>query len=823
MKVKRKLFLIIAAAIVLFSSAGIIYLNKVILPTEIKSLIVQGLEGATQERVSLGSVQFNIFKGLVLRDLTINEGPKALIRIKEGSCTFLFFPIFKKNLIFPSIKLVSPEVFLERFSDNTLNLAHILPKAKEKKLRQEFNLIINKVTIINARINFQDDTLSSPFSKTLDSLNGDIFFGLPNNIRFNLTGGIAANPRIELGVSGVFNIASKRLISKLSVKNLSPQELSAYYKDFGISFQQGLVDCLGNLEFKDGLVSVNATAKIYNLILSRGSIKSRVNLNIAADTRYDLKENKLFYQGDAEFNQTDISGLDAIGGISDIRGRIHFDNNGLSSERLLANVAGLPLEIKLSLSDFSSPVINLRVSNFDLNSAQKALENRFKQALPVKINGSAGMFIAFDKKAGENQPMRINGYLDVLNAAVKSGEIASTFEDIKGRIEFNMQGLEWKGINFKYQGLPYIISGTLTDFAHPHVQFSLSSAQLSLESGLIVNAKQVEIERLKGKYLNSEFSLCGKIELSNPKSFPLELSGVLDIDLKDMNIPFKKFSSELERAKPAGAVQVKFDASGDINDFKSMVINAQALSSSLSVYGLKTADFFLEYKQAGGVLRIPSMRISLYDGAINANAAMNFNSKNLPYRLELDIKDIKLEKLKLDTSIKDKEIAGIVQAQATLNGFSNDISKLSGQGDINIRDGKLWQLNLFQGMGKLIFGKDFANIIFNEGQCSFVIKDKAFFTDSLKLKSNLAELSGCAKINFDSAIDASIEVHVLDQMAPLTSTFKDVATAIVGKSDKFGMIKISGTLAQPKYKFQPSVIDIIKGLKDCFLGNNSKN
>jgi hypothetical protein len=263
---------------------------------------------------------------------------------------------------------------------------------------------------------------------------------------------------------------------------------------------------------------------------------------------------------------------------------------------------------------------------------------------------------------------------------------------------------------------------------------------------------------------------------------------------------------------------MQFNLDGNLSDFKSCAIKAELSSQSLSIYGLKSHDFLMSYNQSEGIIDIPLIHSSLYDGTIEAGAKMNLNSANPPYFINADIQNIKIEKLKLDTKAKEKDISGTLQAQLKLNGFLNDISKLKGTGKINISEGKLWQLNLFRGLGSLLFAKDFANIVFQEGACAFLVQDQYIFTDDLRLKSNIADLSGPVKIGFDSSIDASLNVQVLDEMVPLTGTFKDITTAIVGQAGRFGIIKISGTLNEPKYKFQPAVVDIIRGLKDAIFG-----
>jgi hypothetical protein len=157
-------------------------------------------------------------------------------------------------------------------------------------------------------------------------------------------------------------------------------------------------------------------------------------------------------------------------------------------------------------------------------------------------------------------------------------------------------------------------------------------------------------------------------------------------------------------------------------------------------------------------------------------------------------------------------------AQLKLSGFSDDPGKLSGTGKILVNEGKLWQLNLFKGMGSLLFTKDFSSIVFSEASCDFLIQDKYIFTENLKMLSDIADLEGNARIGFDSSLDISLNVKVEDENAPLTGTFKDITTAIIGEAGRFGVIRITGTIKEPKYKFQAAVVDIIKGLKDAIFG-----
>jgi uncharacterized protein involved in outer membrane biogenesis len=663
----KKKLLLIFVIVILVVSAGIIYLNRVVLPVKIKALIINSLQEKTHKQVSIESLRFGIFKGLVLRNLVIYDAQGPLVSLKEGSCTFLIWPFFRKMIVIPSLNLKYPQVFLERRKDGTFNLQDLFSAKISGAKAQKFQIFVYKVALTNGRIHFTDNSLAQTFAKDIDNLNLNLYLSLPASVKFNLRGEIPENPLIKINATGEFRIPEKHLTAKVSIKDFSPGEFLAYYQGLGVNVSEGLIDTTMGLE-----------------------------LNILADKQ-------------------------------------------------------------------------------------------------------------------------VNGYLDILNGIIKLEKIGSPIEGINGRLEFSRDYFKCPELNFKYLGLDYKMTGVLTDFHSPQVQLGLYSKGLSLESNFAINNKLLRLSKCEGRYLNSDFSVTGDINAEEFPKLNADINGELNINLEDIKEPLKKFKTLLERINPKGTMHAQFTLNGNINDIKSCVLAAKVSSPSISAYGLKAKELALTYNQEGGIIDIPLIHLSLYDGTVAANAGMNLNSANLPYWVSADIENIRLEKLKLDTAAKEKDIAGTMRAQGKINGFSNDLSRLNGAGNIFITDGKLWELNLFKGLGSLLFARDFASIIFSEGSCGFLISDKHIFSDNLKLKSNIAELSGAVKIGFDNSIDASLNVNILDEMVPLSGTFKDITTAIIGQSGRFGVIKISGTLKEPKYKFQPAVADIIKGLKDIFL------
>jgi len=817
---KKKLlakFFITFVSFIILLSITIIYLNRVVLPTKIKSLIIQALQEQTQKKVSLESVKFNIFKGLVLKNLVIYDGLNKIIALKEGSCTVLIFPFFKKQIIIPSIRLVNPVIFLERRQDNTFNLQELFPKKSAKEKKQKFNLIFYKVSIKNGYINFQDNTLAPIFTKTIDNLNLVVRLSLPATVKLDLKLEIPANPKTKLTARAQYWIPKQHGIARIDIQDLSPKEFLGYFRGSGLSMPGGAINASIKINFMNNILNADLDAKARDFVILKDKITGSLNSSLDASLQYHLANKQLEYSGNMDILAADISGLEFVDRIRDIKGGVRFGNSGLSSDNLTGNCLGIPIEVKFELTDFNNPLLNATIlSNPDLNYLKGILKKRFGIEAPASIQGKGKLSLVLVTKIPSTEPPQINGYLDLLGAAIKFEKLKNPIDNIIGRLEFSQNQLQWSGLNFKFLDIAYKTSGTLTNFKAPGLQFDLSSQDIHLESILAIKDKIVRLSKCQGRYINSDFSLKGNIDATETNNVVADLAGALNLELNDLKVPLKKFEKQLEKLAPSGIVQGELNLSGNINDIKSCAIKAKFTSPEVSFYGLKGQDFSLDYNQADGLADIPLLHLSLYDGSLDASAKMNLSTQNLPYWLSLNIQNVKLEKLKLDTTARKKDLSGTIQAQAKINGYSGDLDKINGAGQISITDGRLWELNLFQGLGSLLFTKDFTSIVFSKGYCAFIIQDKYIFTDSLILNSNLADLSGTVKIGFDSSIDASLDVHVLDE-APLSGTFKDITTAIMGRAGRFGVIKIGGTLKEPKYKFKTAVTDIIKGLKDIFF------
>lgn len=820
-----KKFIIIVLILFLFIFSGVVYLNKVFLPRKIKSIIVSNLAQRTRKNVTLGSLEFNIFKGLVLRDLVIADSQNVILSTRQANCGIFIWPVFKKRIIISSINLKSPYIFLERFKDGSFNLQDIfmsspavvkMPESKESKSKKsEFSVSVYKINISSGSIVFQDDTLAVQFKKEIRNIQLSLGLVLPASVKFNFKGEIPNNPPAFIYAWGEYKVLNQELAANLSVNNLLPRDFEAYYSNFGLDLLSGSADGQAKLNFKGQLLHIEAAAKVTKLVLAKEKVKASLNLGLESKVNYNLQTRKVSFDGACDIQQADISGLDFFGELKNLYGKVVFNERSLVAQGLKAELLGMPFEVNLGIKDFSALALNIN-TNLSLSFLPVIAKEKFNFTYVSSALGKADLFIKLhpDAKGG----WVIQGKVDITGAGLKLAKQETPLENISATLEFSQQGFSWSDTKFKYQDMDYQSSGELSDFSAPNIKLQLFSRDLSLFSAFGFTDKKIKITQAKGKYLDSQFLISGDIDNSDPANPQVDASGKINFDLGDLNKLLAKKYPVIKNMQPKGQLEAQFTLSGPIYDFKNCLIQARLSSNNFSLYGLRAQDFLLDYLQEQKIVRIPAMRIVFYDGVIDGLASLNLDTATLPYHIELQANGVKLEKLKLDTLSKNKNISGTFQGEVKLNGFSDELNKLSGAGQFSVKEGRLWELNLLQGMGKLLFAKDLGSIELSECACSFLVKDKFAYTDNLKLKSNVAELSGSLKIGFNGSLEGALDVDILSEMVPLSGTLKDVTTAIMGQVGKFGVIKLSGTLHEPRYHFSPVVTNIIKGLTDIIFG-----
>lgn len=800
-------FILIVLALSIF--AGIFYLNEVASPAKLKRLVTEEIEAVTGKKVLLGSLRFNIFKGVVLKGLVLYDDTNVLVNIKEASCIPLVMPVFRKEIIIPMIRLESPTISLRRRADNSINLLDLFNQKYTPK--HGYSIIIRKIRITGAQVNFADETLTPKYTKDIKNLNIYLYFSLPSKARFDLDFEIPSESPIRVDSSGEYDIMQKKFAAKIVAKDISLKEFSRYYDSLGVSIPEGVTDAVIDLALKDDIISAEINGQSNGLVISKDKMSAKTDFSSRTSVRYLLKDRQYEYSGNIKINNMGISGLEYVEKADDIKGDLKFANSRLSSDNISAKVFSLPVEVKINLVKLDVSLLDIYIaSNIKLGTLRTILKDKFKLKIPAEVEGDGRIYLTTKYKMPITSPPEVRGSLDMMNAAISIEKGKRSIEKLNGTLQFEANRIIWSDVDFDYLNTAYKTSGDLSNFDTPGVQIKLSSKDLSLESVFAVNDKLITFAKFAGRYMNSDFSLAGGIDLSASSAINSDIAGSLDVDISDLKTTLKNFKDKLEWMKAIGSLHADFNLKGNMKDIKFCAIEAKILSSSISLCGLKPTNIIIDYYQKDGFADMPRIHSFLYGGTLDAVARINLGKKDNPYSISADIKDVMLEKLKIDTGFRDKDISGSIRIQAKVDGLSNSLSSLTGSGKLAINNGKLWQLNLFRGLGVLLFTSDFSEVLFKRASASFIVKDKAVLTDGFWLKSDLIDMYGSARIGFDNSINASLKAEITDE-ALESGARKNITTAI----GKYTLIDVKGTLKEPKYTLKPDIGGIIGDLQSA--------
>lgn len=803
---KRLIHVIIALAIIL--TGAVSYLGVITLPVKISTAVVEELEKATGKRILIEAVRFNLFKGLVLEDLVIYDDNEIFIWAKNVSCGITLSGLLENRLAIPAVTIDSPAIYLERRFDASFNIAELT--LADYKPSIAVAVVLHRVMVKNARVIFVDRTLDPAFKERIDDISMDIKLSLPDKMALNLSCTVPFESPMHLKFSGVYYTLTRELAGRLGMKNLNLNELKSYYRASGISFPRGSVDAEGALRIKDDAIELDIDGRIKGLDIDKEKLNIKLDSLIKLMVQYDLKDKALEYAGKLDVSSMDLSGIDGMKKLENIKANVEFNDSRLWSENIIADACGIRWKARVNIFNFAAPILDIYAdSEAHLSVVQKMLKEEFNIKLPTDISGKSNIKLAIQMQS--DKPMNMNGYITLDGATISLGAGNFPIEDVTGEAKFNLDGIKWSDVKLKYREAQYVSSGSLVNYTAPKIRLEASSPGLSFKTAFSVRGQVVKISSLNGKYFGSTFSAYGEAAFPSKKPVKADIKGTLEIELADLK-KMNKDSKEIEKIKPAGKMAVKFNLSGDPANLKTCGIRARINSPDVSAYGLKFTDMMIDYAQAAGIGQVKYIKSMLYGGSLYASGRIDWKAGTLPYSFNVDLKDVKLEDIKMDTGFKDKDVSGDITALAKLAGAFKDSTKLSGTGRVAIKNGRLWQLNLFKGLGAVIFSNDFRDIVFTEGSCDIKIAPQAFTFNNFILKSELLNLYGSGIIGFDKSVNAMLRPEIRESAIDYGSA-SPIAVAISSNT----VVKITGTFEKPEYKTQANLADVMGGIANAMF------
>lgn len=917
------------------------------MPLKVKALIIENLTQATGRNVTLGNIRLNIFKGIVLEGLVISAEDAKLeppfLKAKQVSAGWLILPLLKqKQIIIPFINIYSPQISLRRKKDNTLNLP--LPKqGYSDKAPKNFPLIIYKVNIRDARINFSDEMVAPGISRRA-LLDIALSFSLSQKINYFISGNLENLDKspVRLELKGDFDLQGVGGSAVMKLENLNLESILVYAKGAPITVKKGLIQKLdGNAVFKDGIATISLKADILSLSVAKEAIALLGNAKLDAAGSFNLKTQAFSdYSGSVIVNSLNLSGLPYINKAEDISGKVSFSAQGLEASSLKASALGALFDFNGSLADFKDPRLKFKVAaekvalekieallaenkivklpfeaqgevkiglNFDLqvlhpeslrvegevrlnddrvvlsplkqeiskisgilifskdkiettNLKAAALGGQFKingnlsdfkapqlaaeissdnvpaerlnaflaqnnlLDLPVSPQGDIGLALRLNTRLFTPENPQIKGEVVFRENKLILNELREEVNAISGKVTFDNDAVEWKGLTGQFKKARYSSSGKIWQFPAPQINFVLSSDELSLNAAGQLKDNLLLIKQLKGKYLNSEFDLNGSAFLkdASPK---VNLNAEIKLNLSDLkklsSDYFPQYSPLVNRIDAKGISNVNLSLSGALNEIRAWDLKANLAVPSLALYpylpdkpGFKFENLSLHMTEKD--MRILGLELAAdaYGGKIKLALDADLAQAHPAFNLKLEASGLDLARLKQDTALSDKTLSGLLNATLTLGGRGFDTQSFSGKGFITVKEGNLWEFAPLKKLGQFLFIPSFEKIVFNEAEADVIIADGNIFTDEGIMRSPQVTLYAQGKMDFSGNLDYIIRSEFNPEIARDSSDLMQILSSVIGKVGQFTTLKLTGTIQNPKPT--PVILEPLKQLKEIF-------
>lgn len=807
---KRIIFFLLILLVLAFV-IGAIYLDKVYLPNQGKAQIVSAIETTLNRKISLESISFHIIKGVDLGNLSIYDTDKTTVFLKVKNISFnvLIWPIFKKAIIIPSLNINGASINLIRDKNSQFNIP--IPSGNSKS---PFSVLIKDITLNNSRVSFSDLSLAKPFAKEISDIKLKVSLGLDKKISFRLSAKAGNDSNIQ-NISGIYNLDKQTLETNLKIDSVSLIDYLGYI-NLPIELKRANLENIEtniNLDQKNSLLNVSAQTKINNADFIVQGYESILNADLIASCDYNLKDQTLKYSGALNLDKSQAKNIPYIQEISNIKGLIKFNNEKVSTENLNLFVKNAPVKINFELTEFNNPQIitTLSIDNLDLSFIKEMFKNQLNT---IDLKGSSSMSAKITGPINKTDALNINGVLNLTNVQINLPEQKLLFDKLNASISFTRNSLTWEDFKCVYNGSELKSKGTLTDFRYPQIEAILLYNDLRANTTLKIIDKIVQIDNLKLLAFNSSLSADGLISLNKPEELFIKANADIDLYLED-TLKLAKDNANLKQINPKGKINLKIQTLGTLNNFYSMGLNINGSSDLMELYGLKITNATLDYEQKDKILKSAILKANCYDGTVNLNAFADLKQNNIPFEGILDIADINLEKLKMDTAIKNEIFAGTFKTQAKFSGNANSLKDIEADAYMEIKDGYLWGFNPLKKLAEFTSIGNTQEIIFKEATGNFKVREGKANTQDLTLRSENLNIYVTGDVGFDS----SLELQTNIELNPTVSKEDvNISSILMGAIGQLTSIKISGTIQDPKYKILPTIPakNVFKNLKNIF-------
>ncbi len=170
----KKIALTLAIILFIFA-AGLFYVNKILLPVQVKAMAVKAAEDALHRKVSLDTLQYDPWNGLVLTGISIAEKDdpaRAFFQAKSVAVQVLLPALLQKKIVVTALRIEAPHVTLARLDPARWNFSDLIPATTPATtpgpIAPAMDIVISGFSVENGALDVSDTSSGEPFQETVN-------------------------------------------------------------------------------------------------------------------------------------------------------------------------------------------------------------------------------------------------------------------------------------------------------------------------------------------------------------------------------------------------------------------------------------------------------------------------------------------------------------------------------------------------------------------------------------------------------------------------------------------------------------------------------
>jgi hypothetical protein len=283
-----------------------------------------------------------------------------------------------------------------------------------------------------------------------------------------------------------------------------------------------------------------------------------------------------------------------------------------------------------------------------------------------------------------------------------------------------------------------------------------------------------------------------------------------------------KIKENLEKNKPIGILKAKFNFQSSGTALANWKSSGQITADEVAALGFRASNFNLTWQKSGQTLEAP-LSFNFYDGLWKSKLDLAFGENNVPanFTSQTSVSEVNLNKFAQDTNWKNKDVAGLANLQLNLNGQWLKPATFTGDGSINVREGKLWKQPMLLDLAQTIH---VSPPTFKEGNATFKIADQYISTEDFTLRGEEMVLTAKGGVHFNKDLAADININFAQTFLNSLGGIGKITGLMVDEAGNLLMqIKLKGTLDKAHFSVKPLatpevITNKLEEIKNIFEG-----